>query len=434
MGRRLRSGLPVILFAVSVAVVETATISAKSAPKNDSVALFVVATNGSAAQPCSRPRPAKMVEVASEMQAILRNKLHRDVALESYRTESDEPDSDILSHYLGASKKSVDVVLATVCRQFDVTSVSFVGYHIVNGAAKTSGNQSGTFDQLEVADPGSWNFLFGLQTPTPAPLGTFVPGVAFIPVGNDPNGVINPRLLHNLPFLTVIATPGPLGPATPGAAGAPPPAPTPPATRLAECQASSYKMLVVGRVFVSGANNDLSRAIVTAGSLSWTQPTDWHSYYTSLGVIGGFLYNPNSAEVSVDIFKCPPGAHNVTQVGGLGYHIVGHHTTPSFGTNPFAAQVAQDFALVDLENQIDCVVSQERVLMGVPLVSQVQLSQADDKATSLWCRGVDPRADPTFKQPTTPTSYFGALYAAHPDTIVNTPINAELMFNVLPQP
>ncbi len=321
------------------------------------------------------------------------------------------PAPDILQAYVGGTPRFV--AIATVCKTLDVTNISVAGYDIEKALIQ-SGSVSGTFDSLESSKSTTWANLFGTVPPGPV---IAVPNIAFLPVGNDPNGVINPRLLRNLP-LTVIATPAPLAPTAAPAPGAPAPAATPPATRIDQCNSSAYHMLVTGRVPITSQSTDLSRAIIAGGSLKWSQP-EWNAYYTSAGLIAGLLYNPNSAEVGVDVFVCPretkirdlakafrtnsydknhqktgslPGkAGQLYEVGGINHHIIGHKTTPAIGTDPFAQQRAEDKAVVDLANQLDCIISQELDKMGnfLTIKQQQDAGMLDPISSGAWCNGPD---------------------------------------------
>jgi hypothetical protein len=171
-------------------------------------------------------------------------------------------------------------------------------------------------------------------------------------------------------------------------------------------------MLITGRVPITSQSTDVSRAIIAGGSLKWSQP-EWNPYYTSVGLIAGLLYNPNSAEVGVDVFVCPPPTtpnlatafrtntydqnHRKTcavdgkvgqlyEVGGINHHIVGHKTTPAIGTDPFAQQRAEDKAVVDLANQLDCIISQELIKMGM---QQQAATMLDPISSSAWCSDPD---------------------------------------------
>lgn len=185
-------------------------------------------------------------------------------------------------------------------------------------------------------------------------------------------------------------------------------APTPPATCIEQCRSSADHILISGRVPITSQSTDISRAVIAGGSLKWSQP-EWNVYYTSAGLVAGLLYNQNSAEVGVDVFVCPPtmaAAANfpyyawnkatkkykktkgdptlLYEVGGINHHIVGHKTTPAIGTDPFAQQRALDTAVVDLANQLDCIISEELDKMGiVPRGSQILDSITSDP----WCTG-----------------------------------------------
>jgi hypothetical protein len=378
------------------------------------VQLYVVGTGVKSSLPCTKPHVRDMIVLSKAVYKMLQMNLPSQfggVTLRTYQeppAKLETPAPDILQPYIGQSPKFV--AIATVCKTFDVTNLSIAGYDIEKGLVQ-SGSMGGTFDSLESSDRTTWANLFGTATPGPV---IAVPNIAFLPVGNDPNGIINPRLLRNLP-LTVIATPPPLAPTAAPAAGAPAPPATPPASRIDQCNASAYHMLITGRVPILSQSTDVSRAIIAGGSLKWSQP-EWNPYYTSAGLVAGLLYNPNSAEIGVDIFVCPPSttpnlakafrtntydqnqhktsvdgkAGRLYEVGGINHHIVGHKTTPAIGTDPFAQQRAEDKAVVDLANQLDCIISQELNKMGILTIAKQQAAgMLDPISSSPWCNDPD---------------------------------------------
>ena len=211
------------------------------------VQLYVVATGVRSSLPCAKPNVRDMVHLSEAVYKMLQMNLPPQFGGVTLRTYQEPPATletpapDILQAYVGGTPRFV--AIATVCKTLDVTNISVAGYDIEKALIQ-SGSVSGTFDSLESSKSTTWANLFGTVPPGPV---IAVPNIAFLPVGNDPNGVINPRLLRNLP-LTVIATPAPLAPTAAPAPGAPAPAATPPATRIDQCNSSAYHMLVTGRV------------------------------------------------------------------------------------------------------------------------------------------------------------------------------------------
>jgi hypothetical protein len=410
--RSIQGGLLTISVVVGVFGVAVQSGAATGPPP---VKLYVVGAGAQSNVACWHARDADMIKIAAAVTEMVRARLpesteYGPVVLQDYLPPPARkpigPPPDILQSNISL-KRPAKIVIATVCRMFDVAAISIASYSIsVDGQIMTNGAPplSGSFDALESADKKTWASLFA-PTPAPAPF-TIGSTVAFLPVGNDTNGIINPRLLRNLP-LTQIATPPPAAPTVPPAPGAsrPPVAPTPPPTRIEQCRTSAYHILISGRVPITSQSTDLSRALIAGGSLAWSQP-EWSVYYTSAGLIAGLLYNPNSAEVGVDVFVCPPddelarknfsyyewdaktgayqkklGAPRLYEVGGINHHIVGHKTTPAIGTDPFAQQRALDTAVVDLANQLDCVIwgeTQKMGLSGPPL---------DSVTNDPWCTG-----------------------------------------------
>lgn len=70
-------------------------------------------------------------------------------------------------------------------------------------------------------------------------------------------------------------------------------------------------------------------------------------------------YSYDSKTGKYDIPGKPGVASQLYAVSGINHHIVGHKTTPAFGTDPFAQQRAEDVAVVALAYQLDCIISQE---------------------------------------------------------------------------
>ncbi|MBV8147633.1 MAG: hypothetical protein JO092_00915, partial [Candidatus Eremiobacteraeota bacterium] len=121
----------------------------------------------------------------------------------------------------------------------------------------------------------------------------------------------------------------------------------------------------------------------------------------------GLLYNPASADVSVDFFICPKkdvigldpsdpshkrtfvkyGAGKLYQIGGTDAHITGHHVTRAIGVNPYANQVALDFATVDLANQLDCIIYQELAELQIKDYAKKQraIYGDNDLGQTAWC-------------------------------------------------
>jgi hypothetical protein len=382
--------------AVSAAADSTSTSTPPTPTPAD---LYVRATSTNGGQPCT-PAP-DLASVITLVETKLKNlQPPYDVAL------GDAAGPNQLSAYpkkrKGADKKDgvlvSNVIVATICRTADVYSISVVKY-AVDESPPTSGSLTGTFDALQTAD---WSSAFG---PT-----SLFPNVAFLPIVNDTNNVINPRLQRNLP-LTVIATPAP-APIAPPSAGSPPP-PLPPTTRLAECRASNYKMLIIGRTTASSTSTDLTRGIVAASALKlFTQKNPWGTIYSSAGVLLAALYTPSSAEASVDMFTCA-SPKVLVHVGGKDFHITGHSTLASIGVDPYGQQRALDNATLDLANQLDCIIHYK--LADLNILSPEQLSKArtsiypyDEKANSQWC-----------------TDYYKTLKTKFPDRAVEAPIKSQ---------
>lgn len=72
------------------------------------------------------------------------------------------------------------------------------------------------------------------------------------------------------------------------------------------------------------------------------------------------------------------------QVGGINHHVVGHKVTPAFGTDPYRQQKSEDIAVVDLANQLDCIISRELDKMNI---------------SSLTVQAVDQITDPKLPEP-----------------------------------
>ncbi len=367
--------------------------------------VYVVRTSVNGSQPCAR-HAYGLSQIQAIEAMVAAHLTAYDVVVKS--TGPDAP-ADILAPYLSPfASVPQSVVLSTVCRTLDVSTVSVAGYAFQPLQKPTSGSLGGTFDTLEVGD---WSSLFGTAT--------LFPTVAFLPVVNDTSSVINPRLLHNLP-LTLIATPAPapIAPPPPGASAPP----QPPATRLAECQASAYRILVAGRTTTSSQRPDLTRLILAAAGLKSTAPTPWGPVWTVLGAAAGILYIPNSAEAGVNVFVCPTKqlllsanppfnlprgmdpSKVIFEVGGLDHAIVGHKVTPAIGLDPYVQQGVLDTAVVDLADQVDCVITLElakmqmlNVLGNPPVI--------DDVAASSWCTKTDPKLDPYLEN----AGYFAKL-------------------------
>jgi len=315
------------------------------------------------------------------------------------------------------------VLVATVCKTGDIDNISIAGYALstsnsVDATPATSGSVAGTFDSLESAD---WSNVFGTAA--------LFPNVAFIPIVNDTTNVINPRLQRNLP-LTVIATPAP-APIAPPPPGAPAP-PQPPTTRLGECRASAYKMLIIGRTTTSSTSTDVTRGIVAASALKlFTQPAPWSTVYSSVGVLFASLYDPTSSEASVDMFSCGPNDDHLEQIGGLNHHITGWKRTALVGVDPFGQQRTLDLAAVDLANQLDCIIYWRLGDMGILSLNDLAKARQsiypkDDLATSPWCAG--DAGDPVdsvkkYGDDTKRIGYYAYLMHLHPAVPVLTPIN-----------
>lgn len=345
-----------------------------------SVDVFVLRTSVNGSQPCSRHLLSSNDRDAVNSMVASR--------LPSYTVNGLLPSSvDILAPYMQQPAPN-NVIIAAICRTLDVDTISMSGYAFQQGVKPTSGALGGTFDAMETSD---WSGIFG-TTP-------LFSTVAYLPVVNDTSNVVNPRLLHNLP-LTQIATPAP-APVAPPAPGAPAP-PQPPTTRLAECQASAYRMLIAGRTTTSSQRPDLTRLILAGSALKFSAPQPWGTIYTVLGASAGLLYIPNSAEAGVEVFVCPPkqlllsnpGLFSVPtgvdptkvlfEVGGLDHAIIGHKVTSAIGLDPYVQQGVLDTAVLDLANQLDCIITQELAKMQMLNVLGSP-PQADSIATSKWC-------------------------------------------------
>jgi hypothetical protein len=337
------------------------TVDAALAPKMPAD-VYTLATSANGGQPCSATDPADLTAVFTLISTRLGASY---VVTRKYKTAP-----DILASYV-ATGKPANVVIATVCKTLDVYSISITGYALAVGKS-TSNSLSGTFDALETQTKAAWLNLFGTSA---SPL---FPNVAFLPVANDTTGIINSRLQRNLP-ITIIATPAP-APIAPPPPGAPAP-PLPPTTRLGACQASAYRMLIVGRTTTASQSTDLTRLIVAGSSLKFSQPHPWGTVYTVLGAVVGLLYIPNSAEVGADVFVCPAGSSDeISQVNGLDGHITGHKTSPTIGADPFVVQRTLDTAVVDLANQLDCIVANKLEQLKIQ-----DVPPKDDLAKSPWC-------------------------------------------------
>jgi hypothetical protein len=343
------------------------------------VDVYVLPTNVNGNQPCAAPNSS---DIAALRSMIATQLLPNYTAAVGVKVGPDYLSPGNYPRGLGAF-----VIIASVCKALSVYAITINGYALGKSSGdQTSGSLSGTFDALESSD---WSNLFGM-----APM---VPNVAFLPIPNDTNNFINPRLVRNL-SITVLATPAP-APIAPSPPGQPPP-PLPPSTRLKECQSSDYQMLVVGRALITSTNNDISRVIVAGSALQFRQPT-WGGYYQGAGAILGLLYNPASADVSVDFFICPKNnipfsatdstakykAGNLYQVGGADAHITGHHVTTAIGVNPYANQTSVDLAAVDLANQLDCIIWRELQELQVKdwKLKQGALYGDNDLGKGLWC-------------------------------------------------
>jgi len=83
-------------------------------------------------------------------------------------------------------------------------------------------------------------------------------------------------------------------------------------------------------------------------------------------------------------------ARRALQTRALNHHIVGHKTTPAIGTDPFAQQRAEDKAVVDLANQLDCIISRELDKMGILTIKkQQEAGMLDPISSSPWCTDPD---------------------------------------------
>jgi hypothetical protein len=365
--RTVRSGRWISRLCFTIASIGVLASAVRLPSVADSADLYVLRSGSTQAQPCEVRATADQAADASAITALVRSKLG------SYTIQQGSaPGPDFLQPYLNPASGAAaapNVILATYCKSADVYTISILGYAVKNKIVST-GSVSGTFDALETAD---WSNLFAAASVT-----FVVPNVSFLPVANDTTNVVNARLMHNLP-VTPIQTPAPAPTATPASG-----TPAIPTTRLAQCQASAYRMLISGRTLLTSASNDLSRAAVVGATLKQSAPDPWGTYYTILGTVVGGLYTPNSAEVGADVFICPPDKPDkLYMIGGLDHHITGHSTTPALGTNPMAAQRAVDLATTDLQNQLFCIIQHEIAEMNLPGVSLDKPSAA----FSAWCDG-----------------------------------------------
>ena len=375
--------IAVVLPSIEASAEVTAMTSVAPSPAPLRVDTYVLSTNVAGNAPASPPNDA-------DVRAV-RKMIHSQLAPRYDAQVGTKPGPDFLSIGNYPPKSGAYVAIATVCKTAQVYSISINGYALGSQTIDpSSGSLTGTFDALE---SGDWSNLFGT--------GLMFSFASFLPVSNDANGIVNPRLLRNLP-ITLIATPAP-APIAPPPPGQPPP-PAPPATRIKECQASAYQMLIIGRTVITSTNNDISRAIVAGSALQFRQP-GWGSYYQALGAAGALFYSPASADVSVDFFICPPRdvtvfadeakqiklreykAGKLYQIGGTDAHITGHHVTPAIGVNPYANQRALDLATVDLANQLDCIIYRELAELQVDdfVVKQKAIYGDDDLGATLWC-------------------------------------------------
>jgi hypothetical protein len=161
-------------------------------------------------------------------------------------------------------------------------------------------------------------------------------------------------------------------------------------------------MLVVGRTATASQRPDLTRLILAAAGLKSTAPQAWGAVWNVLGGAAGLLYVPNSAQAGVNVFVCPTkqlilANHSpfalragsdpskaIFEVGGLDHAITGHKITPAIGLDPYVQQGVLDTAVVDLANQIDCIITLELARMQMfnalgnpPII--------DDTPLSPWC-------------------------------------------------
>jgi hypothetical protein len=347
-------------FSRAFAVLGLLVASAPSAARADDlakipVASYVLVTSVSNGQQCSTPGARDLLAVRD----LIRTKLGNAYSVQDYLT----PPPDILADAAGRLTKNRApgfVVISTLCKTGDVGSISVAAYALKRtpdgSVSIESGNSfSGSLDALEASD---WSNPFGQHA--------LISNVAFLPITNDTVGVVNSRLLRNLP-LTVIATPAPVpGPTlSPGSVG-------PPTTALAACQASGLNMLVAGRTVSATQNLDVTRAIVAGASLGFSQPKGWAALYKIIGSGLSLIGIPNVAQASADVFVCTKD--DLYQIGGLDHHITGYARSPAIGVNSLVQQNVLDTATLDLANQLDCIIQ-----------NQTKGKTPDTIAASDWC-------------------------------------------------
>jgi hypothetical protein len=369
-----------------------------------SVDYYVVATSASGGQPCLPPGKADYLAVAKMV------KVRLSPWYSPLWSKKAQP-PDYLAYYLGQSQPStVYVVIATFCRMLDVDTINIAGYVIGSNKTISTGSLGGTFDALETSD---WSGVFGTQTNSPVVNLPTYPNVAFVPVANDTTGIVNARLVRNLP-VTVMSTPAPL-PTAPPAPGSQP-APAAPSTRLAACQASAYRMLIVGRSADTSQSTDFTRVIVATTTLSFTGSAGWNFASQTAAGLAGVLFVPNSAQISADVFYCPPNEPDkLYWLGGENHHITGWRSLHSFGLDPYSQRYALDLAISDLNNQLYCVVKQAVHKMNLTSVDNTSIEsdndlKSDKLANSYWCNAQFAKLDSArFAVPTLPINDYQAF-------------------------
>ncbi len=226
---------------------------------------------------------------------------------------------------------------------------------------KTGGTITGSLDALRAAD---WSALFAVST---------FPNVAYLPILGDNADVINAHLERELPVTEVKTLD----------------------SKANLCDGSASKMLVDGQGSLATANLDPIRTVLTASSLSFSQPQPWGTIYKVGGAAISLVGIPNSADIAVDVYYCDSG--KLWQVGGNGHHVVGHSRRLGVGTGASVQRRVLDFAIEDLQNQLDCIIGRRLEKPG----------SYDDVAKSSWCAAYDAQihrgdADVTKRGPAKP--------------------------------
>jgi hypothetical protein len=241
-----------------------------------------------------------------------------------------------------------NLIVATVCPNGDLTSLSITGYAVQKAPDGSGVDQisngnaiSGSLDAVQAAD---WSTIF---------VAPQFPGVGYLPLFGDNADTINTYLEHTLPFrLTPV---------------------TDTKTPSSTCQETGYALLVLGQGSLATQPLDLFRATLSAAAFSITSPNPW-------GIIEKFALAgvplvavPTRQEIGVDIFDCYDGnlyrlVHRRTDPATQAedtkaegrdapLHITGHSNRLGFGTSdPGAQRRAMNDAINDLQWQVNCIV------------------------------------------------------------------------------